>query len=193
MLEAKAAGATNAINRREFLYYLWGVSIAVLAAGTCGASLVWLAAGAKLRSGEQYGLYTFLPAQLPPPAADSIPRLVAAGRFWLSSTDHGMAALQPFCTRCGCRYKWQPNGAPGHEFPHFICPCCVSQFTNGGVCIAGAMRNLDQFGVIVMTLNGTRYTPASGGPIDSHGATQIIVDIRRSILGKSRSTFTLLQ
>src|SRR4030065_276933 len=42
---AQAAGATSAplpLSRREFLYYMWGASMAVFMAGTGGA-LIWFA------------------------------------------------------------------------------------------------------------------------------------------------------
>jgi cytochrome b6-f complex iron-sulfur subunit len=192
MIEAKATSPTDAINRREFLYYLLGASIAIFAAETCGASVIWLRAGsAKPRSGEQDGLFTFLPAQLPQSTPDSIPIVGADRRFWLSNSDKGLMALNPACTARGCLYKWQPNGGPGHEYPHFVCPCCGSQFTKWGVYVAGvAPRNLDQFAIEVTTANGIQHTPADGGPVDIQGATQIVVDIQNKILGKSRSDAT---
>jgi Rieske Fe-S protein len=198
MVDAKAASSSNAINRREFLNYLLAASGAALAAGTCGAAN-WLTIPHRPLS-PQGGLFVFTPPQIP--SIEEVPKfylnepIVAnvSANFWLSNTEQGLLALNQACTFRGCLVRWKPDGSNVYRFPHFFCPCCASQFAKGGVYLAGpAPRNLDQFRIEVTTPNGVHSTPASGGPVDIRGATQIVVDVEKKILGKPRSTFTLLQ
>jgi hypothetical protein len=191
MIEATLNNPPKTINRREFLYYLLGASAAALAAGTCGAAS-WFTIPYLP---EQRGLFIFRPSRFPFAATQPVlfvydnqkiaPEISA--KFWLSNSNAGLSALNQTCTFRGCLFKWQPNGAPGHEYPHFVCPCCGSQFTENGFFVTGpALRDLDQFVIEVTTPNGFRRTPADGGPVDIQGATQIVVDVEKKILGKPR-------
>jgi Rieske Fe-S protein len=193
MIEATANNTSKIISRREFLYYLLGASAAALAAGTCGAANWFVMPYLPLPA--QRGLYIFTPSQLPsvkePPKPFSyinqniVPN--ASANFWLSNADQGLVAFSQSCPYRGCLFKWNINGTAVYPFPHFVCPCCGSQFSAGGVYIDGpAPRNVDQFAIEVVTPNGNRYTPADGGPVDIHGATQIVVDTQKKIMGKPR-------
>ncbi len=191
MIEAKATISTKAINRREFLYYLLGASAAALAAGTCGVAS-WFTIPYRT-VGPRFGLFAFAPSQLPSPT--DTPHLYlnepigpyASTNFWLSNTEQDLLALQQACTADGCLFKWSQNETAVHDFAHFVCPCCGSQFTKIGAYVDGpARRNLDQFTIDVIMPNGNRHTQADGGPVDIRGATQIVVDIQKKILGKPR-------
>jgi len=174
------------INRREFLYYLWGASALVLAAGTCGGLASMAAPRQTAMEKEMEGLVTFSPDQIPPVTLSApIPVNKGYFSFWLSNVDSGLYALSAQCTKDGVYFKWRPQGGPGHEFPHFICPACSSQFTNEGVVITGiAARNLDMYAIEVTTPTGVLHTPPDGGPVSVQNATQIVVNIYKKIYGK---------
>src|SRR3990170_397307 len=67
------------MSRREFLYYLWGVSMALFMA-EAGGALVWFALP-RFREGEFGGVFSVPVEQVP--AADADPGEFPAGRFWL--------------------------------------------------------------------------------------------------------------
>jgi hypothetical protein len=144
------------INRREFLNYALGGSLALLAAGSCGAAL-WFAYP-RLRYGVD--LFQIDPNAIPDPGSEPViyPRDDAS--FWLSSTANGIFAFDPVCPRDGAWYKWLP---PNNRFE---CPWCGSKFRADGAYIEGpAPCNLDQFGILVSTAKGTMRTPAVGSPV----------------------------
>src|SRR5579864_5409168 len=182
---AAADAQVKTVTRREFLFYIWGASLALATAEGIGA-VIWFALP-RFRAGEFGGVFSLAPDALPQAAADMVPVLFAAGKFWQSNTDDGFRALSQVCTHLGCLFKWQPNGAPGHEFPHYVCPCHGSQFTNKGVYVAGpAPRNLDQFAVTVTYNDGTtKTTSGPGDALPLANAKSLAVDTGKKITGKA--------
>lgn len=176
MAEANAA-APVPINRREFLFYIWGASMALVMAGTGGAVL-WFAFP-RFREGEFGGVFR-IPANLP--ATDAAPQENPEGRFWLVNTDEGVLAIYKVCTHLGCLYKWVPSNN------RFECPCHGSKFTREGEWIEGpAPRNLDRFvvrvvddggSVLAETLEGNaNQEPTAGGPVEVAGsASELEID-----------------
>jgi cytochrome b6-f complex iron-sulfur subunit len=172
------------LTRREFLYYLWGISIAVFLTGSGGAT-VWFSLP-RFRAGEFGGVFTIPVDQIPP--ADTPPMEFPAGRFWLVNigqrtlTDPrqppqypetaGVKALYKVCVHLGCIYKWVDTN------DRFECPCHGSKYLKSGSRIDGpARRNLDVFIVEAIdaagdvlsrtepamnTLEGTALEPPSG-------------------------------
>lgn len=177
-VEAGATGATSGISRREFLYYIWGASIALLTLQGAGL-LVWFLYP-RFREGEFGGTFTV--------GVDDIPEVNAEpinfpdGRFWLVNLDStnpnarmyqatdepepivGVAAIYKVCTHLGCIYSWTPAN------DRFECPCHGSKYRLDGRRIeAPAPRNLDRFflealdadGVVLATseLTADQYSP----------------------------------
>jgi len=145
---------TGGISRREFLYYVWGASMALVAAQSVGL-LVWFLLP-RFREGEFGGNFVV--------PVDSIPDVNAApvnfpdGRFWLvnlNSTEPnelmyqapdetqpiiGVAAIYKVCTHLGCIYAWTPANN------RFECPCHGSKYRLDGRRIESpAPRTLDRF------------------------------------------------
>ena len=149
--EAKSGG----ISRREFLYYIWGASIALYAAQFTGL-LVWFLLP-RFREGEFGGKFTLSVRDfLPAPNAEPVD--VPAGRFWLVNLDTnqgnelmsradgdsneivGVAAIYKVCTHLGCIYAWTPANN------RFECPCHGSKYRLDGRRIESpAPRSLDRF------------------------------------------------
>ncbi len=152
-------------SRREFLYYIWGASIALLL-GEAGAGLIWFAFP-RFKEGEFGGTFTFNPEDLP--AAGSAPESVPSGRFHVSNADDGLRALYGVCTHLGCLPKWVPTNN------RFECPCHGSKFQASGAYIEGpAPRSLDRFITTVVYADGTTAeTPPDGGPIELDANRQI--------------------
>lgn len=164
-------------SRREFLYYIWGASIALLL-GEVGAGITWLAFP-RFREGEFGGTFVFNPEELP--AAGSEPASVPAGRFHVTRTDEGLRALYGVCTHLGCLPKWVPTNN------RFECPCHGSKFQLSGAYIEGpAPRALDRFFTTVVYADGTSAeTPADGGaiPLEDKAIAEIRVNTGSRILG----------
>lgn len=148
--EAKSGG----ISRREFLYYIWGASIALYAAQFSGL-LVWFLLP-RFREGEFGGKFILSIDELPPVNAE--PANIPAGRFWLSNLDTtqpnelmkkaddesedivGVAAIYKVCTHLGCIYAWTAANN------RFECPCHGSKYRLDGRRIESpAPRTLDRF------------------------------------------------
>jgi cytochrome b6-f complex iron-sulfur subunit len=144
--------ASPPLSRREFLYYLWGSSLALYLAGSAGALLFF--ALPRFEEGEFGGVITVPVEEVPPP--DSPPSEFAEGRFWLvnlgqaGATDPrqpeglaeepGVKALYKVCVHLGCLYRWEPTN------DRFECPCHGSKYLPDGAKIDGpATRNLDVF------------------------------------------------
>ena len=176
---------SKGVSRREFLFYIWGASLALFL-GETGGAVVWFSLP-RFRAGEFGGVFDLTPDKLPKASATSVPLLYAAGKFWLSHTDDGFRALSQVCTHLGCLYKWSENGEPLHAFPHYICPCHGSQFTNKGVYVAGpAPRNLDQFAVTVTYADGSsKKAEIAGASVPTTNATTIAVDTGKKLTGKA--------
>lgn len=160
------------ISRREFLYYAWSGSMAVLLAETSGL-LIWFALP-RFRVGEFGGTFTLKSVPFP----DMVPEDHPEGKFWLSNTDQGIVALYKVCTHLGCLYKWVDVN---HRFE---CPCHGSKFELDGKYIEGpAPRSLDRFEMAIVTTNGTFTTNAVGDPIqvDASSVSEIRIDTSRRI------------
>ncbi len=174
MSEAEAQAAAGAparmpLTRREFLYYLWGASMALFMAETGGA-LVWFALP-RFREGEFGGVFSVPVAEVPAP--DSGPKEFAEGRFWLVNIGSqttadarqpqdypllaGVRAIYKVCTHLGCLYRWVPVN------DRFECPCHGSKFLKTGTRIDGpARRNLDTF--IIEAVNAAGQVIARSEP-----------------------------
>ncbi|HMK09090.1 MAG TPA: Rieske 2Fe-2S domain-containing protein [Anaerolineales bacterium] len=192
------AGGSLPLSRREFLYYLWGVSMAVAIAGAAGAT-IWFALP-RFKEGEFGGVVTVPVGELPPP--DSEPQPFSAGRFWLVNIGEqteqdprqppvypltpGVKALYMVCVHLGCLYKWVPTN------DRFECPCHGSKYLKSDARIDGpARRNLDVFVIEAVNANGDvvgRTEPQMGS---SEGSSVLItpevvslrVDTGRKIVG----------
>lgn len=166
--------AVKPINRREFLYYIWGASMAVFLAQTAGA-IIWFALP-RFREGEFGGIFTVDPATVP--AVGSAPVPNPTGKYWLVNTANGLLALNMVCTHLGCLFKWvDANG-------RFECPCHGSKFEEDGRYIEGpAPRSLDRFAVRVITAAGVVESDASGGPVKIDGAERIEINTGKKIKG----------
>ncbi len=151
MSDARVLGPTEPavsvpLSRREFLYYLWGASMAVFLAGSAGASLWFMLP--RFREGEFGGVFTVPVSDVPP--ADSDPMEYAAGRFWLVNVgpktvgdprqphdykmQAGVKALYKVCVHLGCIYRWTPTN------DRFECPCHGSKYLKSGTRIDGPAR-----------------------------------------------------
>jgi cytochrome b6-f complex iron-sulfur subunit len=193
---AASAGAeeqTQGVSRREFLYYIWGASMALLLAETAGA-IVWFALP-RFRAGEFGGVFTIDPSTLPQKGqidmakheviTPTTPIGVSAGKFWLSLSNEGLLAMSMVCTHLGCLFKWVPANK------RFECPCHGSHFEFNGWKRPNegpAQRNLDRFAVTVTSPSGTVTTNADGNPVKVDGATSIAVNTGKKILGKPTGT-----
>lgn len=144
-------------SRREFLYYIWGASIALML-GEVGAGLLWFAFP-RFKEGEFGGEFPITPADIP--AIGDAPIFVASGRFHVSNTENGLLALYGVCTHLGCLPKWVATNT------RFECPCHGSKFTGKGSWIEGpAPRGLDRFITKVIYSDGTEVeTDGTGGPV----------------------------
>jgi cytochrome b6-f complex iron-sulfur subunit len=189
---------TPPLTRREFLYYLWGSSMAVFLAGTGGVT-VWFALP-RFREGEFGGVFTIPIEEIPAP--DTGPKEFADGRFWLTNigpgtlndprqpddypVQAGVRVLYKVCVHLGCLYKWVPTN------DRFECPCHGSKYLTSGARIDGpANRNLDQYVTEVIDADGNvlaRSEPtlnddeAGSLPIPS-GAVALRIDTGRRING----------
>jgi cytochrome b6-f complex iron-sulfur subunit len=201
-LTAADALAKLPLTRREFLYYLWGASMAVFLAGTGGAT-IWFALP-RFREGEYGGVLTVPVTDIP--EADSGPKEYADGRFWLVNLgaqtvaderqpeDYpltpGVKALYKVCVHLGCIYKWVPTS------DRFECPCHGSKYLKTGTRIDGpARRNLDTFIVQAVDASGNvlAETQAQLGSLEGSaieipsGATSLRIDTGRRITGAPNS------
>ncbi|HUS83751.1 MAG TPA: Rieske 2Fe-2S domain-containing protein [Anaerolineales bacterium] len=190
------------LSRREFLNYLWAMSMVVFMAGGGGLTVWFLYP--RFREGEFGGVFTVPVSELPPP--DSPPKEFPEGRFWLSNigstltndprqpTDYplqdGIRAIYKVCTHLGCLYKWVESN------DRFECPCHGSKFLQTGTRIDGpARRNLDVFPIEVLDANGdvlARTEPSldskEGTPVPiPDGAVSLRIDTGRRVTGAPNS------
>jgi cytochrome b6-f complex iron-sulfur subunit len=164
--KAQAAVDVSLPSRREFLYYIWGASIAMIL-GQAGAGLIWFALP-RFKEGEFGGTFNYGADQmsevLPEPGA--APTNIPSGRFWLSNLqDEGFVALYGVCTHLGCLPKWVPTNY------RFECPCHGSKYQITGKWIEGpAPRSLDRFKTVLTFEDGsTATTNENGDPIPLNG------------------------
>lgn len=163
MAEAVAAGE-GGMTRREFLYYIWGASMALFTAEAAGL-IIWFSIP-KFREGQFGGAFP-VPIDLLP-GVNAPPANFPDGRFWLVNLDTtanegaermslasdeeqpivGVAAIYKVCTHLGCIYNW--NGAN----ERFECPCHGSKYRLDGRRIeAPAPRSLDRFRLEALDAN----------------------------------------
>lgn len=190
------------LTRREFLYYLWGSSMAVFLAGSGGVT-IWFALP-RFREGEFGGVFTVPVTEIPAP--DTGPKEFPEGRFWLTNVGQetldderqpeeyplqpGVRVLYKVCVHLGCLYKWVPIN------DRFECPCHGSKYLKTGARIDGpANRNLDQYITEVVDAAGevlARSEPTLDGreaaslPIPD-GAVALRIDTGRRINGASNT------
>lgn len=164
MAEAAAVG-DGGMTRREFLYYVWGASMALFTAEAAGL-IIWFAIP-KFREGQFGGAFPVSVESLPD--VNAPPANFPDGRFWLVNLDTtssegsermyqasdedgpiiGVAAIYKVCTHLGCIYDW--NGAN----ERFECPCHGSKYRLDGRRIEDpAPRSLDRFLVEALDANG---------------------------------------
>ncbi|CUS04469.2 putative enzyme [Candidatus Promineifilum breve] len=148
------SGLSSGISRREFLYYVWGASIALVSLQGAGL-LVWFLIP-RFREGEFGGTFTVSVDDVPP--INASPINFAEGRFWLVNLDStqpndlmyqaedepnpilGVAAIYKVCTHLGCIYSWTPTNN------RFECPCHGSKYRLDGRRVESpAPRTLDRF------------------------------------------------
>ncbi|NJO84044.1 MAG: Rieske 2Fe-2S domain-containing protein [Blastochloris sp.] len=165
---AAPAAETALPNRREFLYYIWGGSLALLL-GQATAGLIWFALP-RFAEGTFGGVFSVGGDRLP--QADSEPVTVPEGRFHLANVEQGVVVLYAVCTHLGCLPAWV--GA-SHRFE---CPCHGSKFELDGAYIEGpAPRGLDRFATTIYFDDGTSATSAEGLPISIAGKRIARIDI----------------
>jgi cytochrome b6-f complex iron-sulfur subunit len=153
------AGAAN-LTRREFLYYIWGASIALFAVEFTGL-LVWFMLP-RFREGEFGGTFTRPISDLP--GVNDPPFNFPDGRFWLVSVNNndpvgcermwkapgdgdieGAVAIYKVCTHLGCIYAWVDANN------RFECPCHGSKYRLDGRRIEDpAPRSLDRFKLVAL-------------------------------------------
>ena len=196
------APASLPLSRREFLYYIWGASMAVVLAGGGGATIWFILP--RFREGEFGGVFTVPLSEIPP--EDVPPKEFAAGRFWLVNIGQGtledsrqpsdytitsgVRAIFKVCTHLGCLFKWNATN------DRFQCPCHGSKFLKTGTRIDGpARRNLDVFimeavddqgNVLAQTepsMGSTEGTPL----VIPKNATSLRVDTGRRVTGAANS------
>jgi cytochrome b6-f complex iron-sulfur subunit len=161
---AEATVSAGGVSRREFLYYIWGASIALFTA-QFGGLMVWFMLP-RFREGEFGGTFT-LPSDVLP-EVNAEPYDYPDGRFWLVNLDaanpqgedrmyqaqdeeqpiQGVAAIYKVCTHLGCIYAW--NSANNR----FECPCHGSKYRLDGRRIeTPAPRTLDRFRLAALDEN----------------------------------------
>lgn len=169
---AVAAGA-GGISRREFLYYIWGASMAVFTAEFTGL-MIWFMLP-RFREGEFGGTFTLSLDALP--EINAKPTDYPDGRFWLSNLDstqpndlmwqaededspiQGVVAIYKVCTHLGCIYAWTAANS------RFECPCHGSKYRLDGRRIESpAPRTLDRFNL--EALDADENVLASASEVD---------------------------
>lgn len=172
--DAVGEALAQPLTRREFLYYLWGASMAVQLAAFGGA-IIWFALP-RFREGEFGGVFTVEISSVPPP--DSPPKPFPEGRFWLVNLgpetisdpreasafprQQGVKALYMVCVHLGCLYRWEA----GRD--HFECPCHGSKYLKSGTRIdLPANRNLDVL-VIELVDEGGNVLARTEPTLDGH-------------------------
>jgi cytochrome b6-f complex iron-sulfur subunit len=163
MAEATASPNTG-LTRREFLFYIWGASMALFTAEFAGL-FVWFALP-RFKAGEFGGIFEVPIDQLP--AVNTKPTGFSEGRFWLVNLDTaqpnnimyraadetedivGVAAVYKVCTHLGCIYAWNSANE------RFECPCHGSKYRLDGRRIEDpAPRTLDRFEIQAVDANNT--------------------------------------
>lgn len=167
--KANATPSVPPMTRREFLYYIWAASMAILTAQGGGA-VVWFSFP-RFKEGEFGGVFEVNVADIPAP--DSGPLANDVGRFWLVNLGDGnvadtrqppqypqtkgIKALYKICVHLGCIYKWVPTNN------RFECPCHGSKYLPTGTRVEGpATRNLDVFIIQALNASGSVVAETTG-------------------------------
>ena len=174
--KAAAEVQVSAPSRREFLYYIWGASIALLL-GEAGAGFVWFALP-RFKEGTFGGVFTYPPDKIP--GVEKDPVSVPDGRFWVSNPSDGFIILYAVCPHLGCLPKWSESN---HRFE---CPCHGSKYQLDGHYIEGpAPRSMDRFATVLTFDDGTTLAMnAAGDPMDISkrgNITKISIDTGKRI------------
>lgn len=165
-------------NRREFLYYMGGASVFLLA-GEAGLLLSKFLNPPPVY-GERSGVFKVDLNDLP--EVGFTPANFPQGLYWLVNTEQGLLALDGWCTtRHEALVKWVPINR------RFECPSCGAKFRINGDYIEGpAKRGLDQYLIEITTDRRTISTPMDGSPVSLDGAQQVIINSIGRIPGKPR-------
>ena len=136
---------TKPINRREFLTYLSGGSLALFTATVCGVVYQYTARNVPLELQE--GVFEVGLDELP---HSSPPIHLASAPAWLFLSDDGLVAFSDKCTDGeDCRYKRVDNNY------RFECPCIGSKYEYDSTYLYGpAPRSLDQYRLHVRVPSG---------------------------------------
>jgi cytochrome b6-f complex iron-sulfur subunit len=202
---AEAAIDSQGMSRREFLYYIWGASIAVLAAEVTGL-IIWFSLP-RFQEGQFGGTFTVSADTLP--EKNGPPQNFPDGRFWLVNLDTndpagqermylaqdesepivGAAAIYKVCTHLGCIYDWNAANE------RFECPCHGSKYRLDGRRIESpAPRSLDRFLLAALDSNGEVLATAEVGADGNYaalplpeGTAQLQVDTAARLDGPSET------
>lgn len=204
MATAIAEAPAPIITRREFLYYIWGASIALFTAELTGL-IIWFAIP-RFREGEFGGNIPVSTDDVPPINAKPVDK--ADGRFWLVNLDTrdpnnlmysaegdpgeiiGVAAIYKVCTHLGCIYAWNDANE------RFECPCHGSKYRLDGRRIESpAPRSLDRFQIVAVdssdaVLAQSEIDSATGmykPLIIPDGTTRLLVDTGALTPGPSQT------
>lgn len=175
-----AALESPGLTRREFLYYIWGASMALALAGS-GGVILWFAYP-RFREGEFGGVFTLPVSNVPAP--DTEPAEYPAVKLWMVNTERGVLGIYKVCTHLGCLYKWVTTN---HRFE---CPCHGSKFQLDGTYIEGpAPRSLDRFEIFAVDANGNEVARSDdGNPMElPTDAAELKIDTGTRIKGKPHS------
>jgi cytochrome b6-f complex iron-sulfur subunit len=185
-VQAAPGVRVDAPSRREFLYYIWGASMAMLL-GQFTVIGLWFAFP-RFREGEFGGIFPVSPDEVP--STGSAPTSIPSGRFWISNTDAGLLAMYGVCTHLGCLPKWVATNG------RFECPCHGSKYRINGTWIEGpAPRGLDRFPMVITYADGSQVeTDTDGSPIPLDPDKQIVdikVNTGSRVLGPEHGVVTV--
>ena len=173
----------SGINRREFLTYTWGTSLALI--GAQGGLATFSFMMPRFSAGEFGGMFDLGLAQALPDVGN-LPKNNPDGRYWLRHSEQGVKAIYQVCTHLGCLYKWSDSNS------RFECPCHGSKFTADGDYIEGpAPRSLDQF-VVEIVDNGQVIAQTEDSetailpPQATNPKSEVRIQTGKKILGKPR-------
>lgn len=181
---AEAAVSNGGMSRREFLFYIWGASVALFTAEAAGL-IIWFALP-RFREGQFGGSFTVSADTLP--EVNGPPNNFPDGRFWLVNLDTnsdqgeermylasdetqpivGVAAIYKVCTHLGCIYAWNEANE------RFECPCHGSKYRLDGRRIESpAPRSLDRFLVAALDAQENVLASAEVGSNGTFAALEL--------------------
>jgi len=184
---AQAAVSNGGMSRREFLFYVWGASVALFTAEATGL-IIWFALP-RFRAGQFGGSFTVSTDTLP--GVNAPPSNFPDGRFWLVNLDTssdqgqermylaqdedqpivGVAAIYKVCTHLGCIYDWNTANE------RFECPCHGSKYRLDGRRVESpAPRSLDRFLVSALDAQENVLATAEVGADGTFAALELPAD-----------------